>query len=141
MVRWTVSSKSVKNLRVTQPMLDDISSAKSWKKVEQGMRRMFIKEVLGKLPVMQHFLFGTLIPAVEGMSREKAAVRQDEVDEQDGSIESREMAQHDHAGQMHVHRDAAWGDCCGIKIPSTVAAAQARRKKGNGEGLRRVPFD
>lgn len=136
-----MSSKSVKNLRVTQPMLDDISGAKSWGKVEQGMRRLFIKEVLGKLPVMQHFLFGTLIPAVEGMSRENRAVGHDEIDEQDGSTEGREMAQHDYAGKMHVHRDAAWGDCCGIKIPSTVAAAQARRKKGDGEGLRRVPFD
>lgn len=142
MVRWTMSSKSVKNLRVTQPMLDDISGAKSWEKVEQGMRRLFIKEVLCKLPVMQHFLFGTLIPAVEGMSRENGGVgHDDEIDEQDGSTEGREMAQHDHAGTMHVHRDAAWGDCCGIKIPSTVAAAQARRKNGDGEGLRRVPFD
>lgn len=130
-----MSSKSVKNLRVTQPLLDDISGAKSWEKVEQGMRRMFIKEVLGKLPVMQHFLFGTLIPAVEGMSREKGGVGHD------GSTKGRELAQHDHAGTMHVHRDDAWGDCCGIKIPSTVAAAQARWKNGNGEGLRRVPFD
>ena len=136
-----MSSKSVKNLRVTQPMLDDISGAKSWEKVEQGMRRLFIKEVLCKLPVMQHFLFGTLVPAVEGMSRENGGVGHDEIDEQDGPTEGREMAQHDHAGKMHVHRDAAWGDCCGIKIPSTVAAAQARRKKGDGEGLRRVPFD
>lgn len=142
MVRWTMSSKSVKNLRVTQPMLDDISSAKSWEKVEQGMRRMFIKEVLGKLPVMQHFLFGTLIPAVEGMSRENGRIGLDETEEQDESTEVRELAQqHDHAGTVHVHRDDAWGDCCGIKIPSTVAAAQARSKKGDGEGLRRVPFD
>lgn len=141
MVRWTMSSKSVKNLRVTQPMLDDISGAKSWAKVEQGMRRMFLKEVLGKLPVMQHFLFGSLIPAVEGMSREKAGVGHDEINEQDGSTEGREVALHDHAGKVHVHRDAAWGECCGIKIPSTVAAAQARRKKGDGEVLRRVPFD
>ena len=140
MVRWTMSSKSVKNLRVTQPMLDDISGAKSWEKVEQGMRRMFIKEVLGKLPVMQHFLFGTLVPAMEGMSREKEGVEHDETDEQAGSTEGRDMAQHDHAGTMHVHRDDTWGECCGIKIPSTVAAAQARWKKGDS-GLRRVPFD
>lgn len=126
-------------------MLDDISGAKSWEKVEQGMRRLFIKEVLGKVPVMQHFLFGTLIQAAEGMSRENGGVGQHNeiIDEQDGSTEGREMAQqqHDHAGKMHVHRDAAWGDCCGIKIPSTVAAAQARRRKGDVEGLRRVPFD
>ncbi len=118
-------------------MLDDISGAKNWMKVEQGMRRMFVKEVLGKLPVMQHFLFGSLVPAVEGMSREgETELVTEKVDE----TELREVL-HDHGSAGHVHRDDAWGDCCGIKIPSTVAAVQEVRKKGDSEGLRRVPFD
>ncbi|KAI4137596.1 MAG: hypothetical protein LQ341_005078 [Variospora aurantia] len=136
MVRETMASKSVKGLKWTQPMLDDISGAKNWDKVEQGMRRMFVKEVLGKLPVMQHFLFGELVPAAEGMSREGEAGVKPEAEESEGG----EVAV-DEDGARHVHRDDAWGDCCGIKIPSTVAANQEARKKGEEDGLRRIPFD
>ncbi|KAL8749838.1 MAG: hypothetical protein Q9184_006647 [Pyrenodesmia sp. 2 TL-2023] len=136
MVRETMASKSVKGLKWTQPMLDDISGAKNWEKVEQGMRRMFVKEVLGKLPVMQHFLFGTLVPAAEGMSREGTVGVKPEAEEKEGG----EVAIGE-GGARHVHRDDAWGDCCGIKIPSTVAANQEARKQGEEEGLRRIPFD
>ena len=117
-------------------MLDDISGAKNWVKVEQGMRRMFVKEVLGKLPVMQHFLFGSLVPAEEGMSREEDLRLVSEEDVKEGG----ELVR-DHGDVKHVHRDDAWGDCCGIKIPSTIAAAQEARKKGEGDVLRRLPFD
>ncbi|KAL8945809.1 MAG: hypothetical protein Q9222_007700 [Ikaeria aurantiellina] len=136
MVRETMASKSVKGLKWTQPMLDDISGAKNWEKVEQGMRRMFVKEVLGKLPVMQHFLFGSLVPAAEGMSKEEEVGVRPEAEETEGG----EVVV-DNGGVKHVHRDDAWGDCCGIKIPSTVAAAQEAKKKGEAEGLRRIPFD
>ena len=118
-------------------MLDDISGAKNWGKVEQGMRRMFVKEVLGKLPVMQHFLFGSLVPATEGMSREDSVGGLGTVGDKGVGGE----LVHKSEGTTHVHRDDAWGDCCGIKIPSTVAAAQEARNRGLGEGLRRVPFD
>ncbi|KAL8918294.1 MAG: hypothetical protein Q9172_005476 [Xanthocarpia lactea] len=136
MVRETMASKSVKGLKWTQPMLDDISGAKSWEKVEQGMRRMFVKEVLGKLPVMQHFLFGGLVPAAEGMSKEEELGVKPEEDEKEGG---ELVVEPD--GVKHVHRDDAWGDCCGIKIPSTVAAAQEAKKKGEEDGFRRIPFD
>ena len=126
MVRYTVSTKTVKGLKWTQPMLDDISGAKTWEKVEQGMRRMFVKEVLGKLPIMQHFLFGTLVPAEEGMSQDsRLHVGQGGAAEQNG----------------HTHNDDQWGDCCGIKIPSTVAASEEAKKHGQQDSLRRIPFD
>ncbi|KAL8853462.1 MAG: hypothetical protein Q9221_001620 [Calogaya cf. arnoldii] len=136
MVRETISSKSVKGLKWTQPMLDDISGAKNWEKVEQGMRRMFVKEVLGKLPVMQHFLFGSLVPAEDGMSREEeVGINPEEQEPEGGEV----VVEHDRV--KHVHRDDAWGDCCGIKIPSTVAAAQEAKKKGEEDDFRRIPFD
>ena len=137
MIRFTMASKTVRGLKWTQPMLDDISGAKSWEKVEQGMRRMFMKEVLGKLPIMQHFLFGSLVPAVDGMSKER------EHGMQPGQVEtgdSQPEPDHDH-GTGHVHNNEVWGDCCGIKLPSNVAAAQEARKRGDQDSFRRIPFD
>ncbi|KAI1459028.1 Phosphotyrosyl phosphatase activator [Annulohypoxylon moriforme] len=134
-VNFVNSTKTVKGLRWHSPMLDDISSAKSWTKIEGGMKRMFVAEVLRKLPVMQHFLFGSLVPAVEGMSTESEVGIAGEEDEiEGGSV----VVEHD--GVKHVHNANSWGDCCGIKVPSAIAAAQAMRKNGAGE-LRRIPFD
>ncbi|KAI0842038.1 Phosphotyrosyl phosphatase activator [Hypoxylon sp. FL0890] len=133
-VRFVNSTKTVKGLRWHSPMLDDISSAKNWSKIEGGMKRMFVAEVLRKLPVMQHFLFGSLVPAVEGMSTESEAGVADEENEVEGGV----VVEHD--GVRHVHNANSWGDCCGIKVPSAVAAAQAAKKHGSGE-LRRIPFD
>ncbi|KAI1382139.1 Phosphotyrosyl phosphatase activator [Hypoxylon crocopeplum] len=135
-VSFVNSTKTVKGLRWHSPMLDDISSAKSWTKIEGGMRRMFVAEVLRKLPVMQHFLFGSLVPAVEGMSTEAEAGISNEEDETEGGTVVVEQD-----GVKHVHNLNSWGDCCGIKVPSAIAAAQAARKNGAGETLRRIPFD
>ena len=56
--------KSVKrgDIRETSPMLADIAKLKTWDNVLNGLMRMYDAEVLGKRPVMQHFLFGSVIP-------------------------------------------------------------------------------
>ncbi|KAH8156416.1 hypothetical protein CIB48_g11831 [Xylaria polymorpha] len=83
---------------------------------------------------MQHFLFGSLVPAVKGMSTEDdIAGAHDEEDPEGNTIV--------HDGFRHVHQLNSWGDCCGIKVPSAIAAAQAAKKTGAGESLRRIPFD
>jgi serine/threonine-protein phosphatase 2A activator len=121
-VSFVNSVKNVEGLRWHSPMLDDISAAKNWAKVEAGMKKMFVKEVLGKLPVMQHFLFGGLVKADEGMSAETEGTR----------------AAHEHD---HTEAENTWGDCCGIPVPSSIGAAQEMKKRMGGEGLRRLPFD
>lgn len=129
------STKTVKGLRWHSPMLDDISSAKSWEKVEGGMRRMFVAEVLKKLPVMQHFLFGSLVPAADGMSDQDQTGVPDEEDDDEGG----EVQVFQEGGVRHVHQQNGWGECCGIKVPSGVAAGMEAKKRG--ETLRRIPFD
>lgn len=124
-VSFVNSVKNVDGLRWHSPMLDDISAAKSWVKIEAGMKKMFVREVLGKLPVMQHFLFGSLIPAADGMSPASAAENQDEEE-----IHS----------QVHEH-GKSWNDCCGIKVPSHLAAAGELRKHMGSTSMRRIPFD
>ena len=94
-------------------MLDDISGVKTWSKVNQGMIKMYKAEVLGKLPIMQHFLFGSLLPFT-------------------GTDISLGAEQHD---DKHVH---AFGqehpECCGIRVPSAIAEASSKL-------TRPLPFD
>lgn len=131
-IKWINATKTVQGLRWHSPMLDDISSAKSWSKVEAGMRKMFLAEVLGKLPVAQHFLFGSLLPAADGMSEDA----ENKVDEEDvGEVEVTVD------GMKHKHNANSWGDCCGIKVPSAVGARNEASKHGQEPGLRRIPFD
>lgn len=106
------------SLRWHSPMLDDISGVKKWSKVNEGMVKMYKAEVIGKLPIMQHFIFGHLVPSPEGISPPPAP------------------------GQALPHVHSNWADCCGIKVPSAIAASQMENKK---EHLRSVtgmiPFD
>lgn len=114
-----INSVKTASLRWHSPMLDDISGVKRWSKVNEGMIKMYKAEVLGKLPIMQHYTFGSLIPAPDGISEAP----------EPGS----------EAPHTHNH----WADCCGIKVPSAIAANQMEHTKQ--EVLRPVtgmiPFD
>ncbi|KAG1722686.1 Phosphotyrosyl phosphatase activator [Suillus paluster] len=116
-----INSIKTASLRWHSPMLDDISAVKTWEKVNSGMIKMYQAEVLGKLPVMQHFLFGSILP-YEGPPPP--------------------ASDEPHRGDGHAHE--GWGDCCGIPVPSAFAAAQQEREPGKkieGSGIRPVPFD
>ncbi|CAG8650685.1 4407_t:CDS:2 [Acaulospora morrowiae] len=96
-----INSVKTASLRWNSPMLDDISG-----------------EVLAKLPIMQHFMFGSLI-RFEG-SAGSAADNEDD----------------DH---IHIHAfGQEFPDCCGIKIPSAVGASQMNIREGT---FKRLPFD
>ena len=93
------------------------------------MIKMYRAEVLGKLPVIQHFLFGSILAY-------------------EGPVLSLPTGNHDD-GHGHLHGDpseahAGWHDACGIPVPSAFAAAAEAQKKEEGVGLagtRPVPFD
>ncbi|KDE06777.1 hypothetical protein MVLG_02973 [Microbotryum lychnidis-dioicae p1A1 Lamole] len=130
-IRYINSIKTA-SLRWHSPMLDDISGVKTWAKVNSGMLKMYTAEVLAKLPVAQHFLFGTLLTFPLPPDGE----------ELEGNGEGEEGVHLDAHGHVHV-RGEGFGDCCGIAIPSAFAAAEAIRRKEEGSGgkLRRIPFD
>ncbi|RKP12299.1 Phosphotyrosyl phosphatase activator [Piptocephalis cylindrospora] len=116
-----INGVKTESLRWHSPMLDDISGVKSWVKVNSGMIKMYKAEVLSKLPIMQHFLFGSLI-AFQGESRPEDL---QEAEEECG----------------HVHAMGKEAPiCCGIKIPSAIGASQAAGS-GVSSGPRRIPFD
>lgn len=96
------------SLRWHSPMLDDISGVKRWSKVNEGMIKMYKAEVLGKLPIVQHFLFGKVLPAPEGVTAADAV-----------------------GSEVHLH---CWADCCGIRVPSAIAANESEAGRGNYKG-------
>ncbi|SNX85547.1 probable RRD2 - Activator of the phosphotyrosyl phosphatase activity of PP2A [Melanopsichium pennsylvanicum] len=142
-----INSVKTASLRWHSPMLDDISGAKSWAKVNEGMIKMYRAEVLKKLPIAQHIFFGSLICYAEPQAGEM----EDEDVQEDAHG-------HIHPAGKHAHgtgegQAAGWGDCCGIPIPSAFAAAQEDKKRSQGfsstlrgekpfgSGVRRIPFD
>lgn len=44
------------------PLLYDISGIPTWRRIHEGLGRMYIKEVLSKFPVVQHLLFASVFP-------------------------------------------------------------------------------
>lgn len=44
------------------PMLNDICAVPNWNKVNSGLLKMYRAELMEKVPIMQHFLFGYILP-------------------------------------------------------------------------------
>lgn len=110
------------SLRWHSPMLDDISLARLWQKVKEGMIKMYKAEVLGKLPIVQHIIFGDLIPAPKNISPSQG---------------NREYA----CGHFYgLETSNTWGDCCGIKVPSAIAASESLRMNSQKK-IKPIPFD
>ncbi len=154
-------------MRPFEVQLTLLYQVKTWDKVNSGMIKMYKAEILNRLPVMQHFLFGSLLRFQPS----------DPEDENDGSTID------PHVGHLHPHvhdrgatqcilpsgkviqlnpistleddgpgasqHETGWGDCCGIPVPSALAAAEAEKQKYPStlrgiplrEGIRPVPFD
>jgi len=50
-------------LAENSPMLNDISGCPTWQRVNSGMLKMYFAEVMDKLPVIQHMMFGSIFKA------------------------------------------------------------------------------
>ncbi|KZS99527.1 Phosphotyrosyl phosphatase activator [Laetiporus sulphureus 93-53] len=135
------------SLRWHSPMLDDISAMR-YNRVFYPTHVLTARlpvgkdvgqVVLGKLPVMQHFLFGSILSWDGPMPPPRSEVEEDDA----------------HLGYAHAHpdlggagqREVGWGDCCGIPVPSVFASAVAEKSKASGgrreavrTGIRAVPF-
>lgn len=93
-------------LRWHSPLLDDISAVKAWQKVYSGLVKMYRVEVLGKVPIMQHFLFGSIL-SFHGTSG--------------GGV-----------GEEGEHVHQRRGDCCGNPLPSIYSTTAMLDKQSDG---------
>ncbi|PVU98108.1 hypothetical protein BB561_000090 [Smittium simulii] len=98
------------SLKWHSPMIDDISGAKSWQKVNNGLFKMYSIEILNKLPIMQHFLFGSIIHFDEGSLPTEMAL---EIE-----LDVGEECKTGHVYAMGQEFPV----CCGIRIPSVFAS-------------------
>ena len=107
-------------LQETSPVLCDICRLSSWQRVCSNLYTMYKGEVLGKFPIMQHFLFGSLLTmdaASEGgaSSKTQNAQRQQQQSSNDTSENDKEQQRLYHHHDHHGHRQEQVSDGEGNK--------------------------
>ena len=83
------------------PILNDITASKSWSKVYKGLLKTYELNVLGKIQIMQHFLFGKII----------------DFDFGDSTLQTFNCNPN-----LNVH-----GDCCGNRLPAIFNSNISKR--------------
>mmetsp|Transcript_29703 Transcript_29703/g.41805 ORF Transcript_29703/g.41805 Transcript_29703/m.41805 type:complete len:399 (-) Transcript_29703:50-1246(-) len=137
-IQFILQVKTAGSFFEHSPLLFDISGAKSWEKVNEGMIKMFRAEVLSKLPIMKHFMFGSLIPFQVDLKRKEEQQKAQPV------AEDTHEHHHKHSGgahkKPHAHKDACCDEdeeahryrlqsCCVQRIPSAIAAKEDSSRK------------
>merc|ERR1712048_1318387 len=72
-IRQVLLAKQGAPFYETSPMLWDITAVPTWLKTHAGLVKMYRAEVLGKYPVIQHFLFGSILRWPGDEDNEKGA--------------------------------------------------------------------
>jgi serine/threonine-protein phosphatase 2A activator len=80
---------------------------------------MYKNEVLGKKPIMQHFLTGNLIPF-----------------KSDGQENLETMEEDEHGCHTTPGEEDTYPTCCGIRVPSAIAVTALEDRQ-----RLRIPFD
>ena len=101
-IREVKQLKSGVSFAEHSPLLYDISGLPSWSKLNAGLLKMYHGEVLGKLPIMQHLLFGYYLKFEDGREEDLINLH---------------TADHVHVAGIYTR-----GDCCGNPLPSMYAA-------------------